>query len=111
MACFPTCLSQNYKKRSWGEGPVIDTILKTLKIPHLIRRVDRNKNRIIELMNEFYKTSQYGTINLSEVESDIALKQAELDTTIYDLYQLSEDDKNIIEEYIKNQEYKISRTD
>jgi hypothetical protein len=69
-----------------------------------------DKEEIKLVMEEFYKQSSIGTRNLSEIEDEYFQIQEEVDQDVYKCYGLADEEIKVIEKFIEDQAYKISRT-
>lgn len=108
--CTKIFLVKNYKKRNWGTGNVTDVVLKAIQIPRFVTNINMNKQRIIELIEEFYKISPIGKENLSTIESKMTATQEQIDEEIYKCYNLSQIEIDVIEKFIADQSSEVSRT-
>ena len=93
-------LVNNPKKRNWGSGNVVEGVLKTLKIPRFVQNIKRNLEKINEFMSEFFSKSPIGDQSLTVVEKGIEANDKEIDEIIYQLYGVSETEKEFIEENV-----------
>jgi hypothetical protein len=108
--CIKIFLRNNYKKREWGKGYILDIILNSIKIPKFVPNIDMDKKEIDRVMKEFYERSSIGTKNLSEIEDKYFQIQEEVDRDVYKCYGLSGEEIKVIEKFIKDQAYRVSRT-
>ncbi len=92
------------KGRGFGSGIILDTINK-LPIPVYVANVKQNLDNIKKVMDDFeHETQDLWKINdktyksLSEIEEDIEKTDKEIDEMIYELYEITDEEKKVIEE-------------
>jgi Tfp pilus assembly PilM family ATPase len=85
-------------------------IVELLQQDFLVPNIDMDKEEITLVMEEFYKQSSIGTRNLSEIEDEYFQIQEEVDQDVYKYYGLADEEIKVIEKFIEDQAYKISRT-
>lgn len=107
--CTKVFLMKNYKKRNWGKGPVIETVLGAIKIPRFVTNIEINKETILSLMEEFNKTT-LSSFSLSTLELELSELEENTNSIVVKLYGLDEEQNNYINSYIEQQENLVPKT-
>lgn len=107
--CTKVFLMKNYKKRNWGEGPIIEKALSAIKIPKFVTNVEINKERIVNFMEAFNK-AHTETFSLSLLEMEWSELEENINSIVVSLYGLSEKQNSYINSYIEQQRSLVSRT-
>jgi len=102
-------LMKNYRKRNWGEGPVIETVLGAIRIPKFVTNIEINKEKISSLMEEFRKASPSG-FSLTKSELEVSKLQENIDSIVVELYGLDKEQSDYINSYIEHQKSLVSKT-
>jgi len=102
-------LMKNYKKRNWGEGPVIETVLGAIRIPKFATNIEINKEKILSFMEEFKKASLSG-FSLTMSEFEVSKFQENIDSIVVELYGLDKEQNNYVNSYIEHQKSLVSKT-
>jgi len=107
--CIKVFLMKNYKKRNWGKGPLIETVLRAVKIPKFVTNTEMNKEKILSLMKEFNKASP-SSFSLSAVEFELSEMDEDVNSIVFNLYGLNEKQSNYVNSYIEQQRKLVSKT-
>jgi len=107
--CSKVFLMKNYKRRNWGKGPLIEKALNAIEIPKFFNNIKSNKEKIINLMKEFDKSSS-SSFSLSAIELEEAAFEDEINSLVVKLYGLSEEQNSYINSYIQQQKKLVSKT-
>lgn len=102
-------LMKNYRKRNWGEGPVIETVLGAIRIPKFVTNLEINKQKISSLMEEFRKASPRG-FSLTKSEFEVSKLQKRIDSIVVELYGFDKGQSDYINSYIEHQKSLVSKT-
>jgi len=97
----------NEKRGSFGSGIILEVIRK-IPIPVYVVNIKMNLDRIKQVMKEFeHETNDLWKIdgktynNLTEIEEDIEKTDKEIDDMVYDLYNITKEERKIIEESLR----------
>ncbi|MBI4028670.1 MAG: Eco57I restriction-modification methylase domain-containing protein [Verrucomicrobia bacterium] len=92
-------LRVNTRKRKWGDGKILETILDEIQVPmfqlHRVYDHETHLNTLQLVLAEMKKESPL--CNLSDLERDIADTDREIDQLVYRLYGLSPEEIQIVE--------------
>jgi len=103
-------LMKNYKRRSWGKGPVLETVFDALKIPRFVTNIELNKNKIKRLVSEFLRASPIRYTNLSDLEERFQQAERMINDKVFELYELTQEEILRVNSFIEQQKKYISRT-
>ncbi|MEW6607487.1 MAG: N-6 DNA methylase [bacterium] len=95
-------LKEKRKKKKWGDGIVVDIILTNLitlvyKTSAKLHSVEYNLDRINLMMNEF--RAKVPNPHLTKIDMEIERIDDQIDSLIYKLYNLGEEEIKIIDNY------------
>ncbi len=95
------------KGRGFGSGIILD-VIKKIPIPVYAVNIKMNLDKIKQVMKDFeHETKDLLEINnkiyknLTEIEDDIEKTDKEIDDMVYDLYNITKEERKIIEESLK----------
>jgi len=95
-------LCENRRKKVWVRGRVLHGLLEALDVPVLVpASAAANLSRIAQLMADFRTQCPPEGLHLSELERTLQETDAEIDRRVYDLYDLTEEERQIVEESVK----------
>ena len=102
-------LMKNYRKHTWGAGPLIETALETLKTPKFAENLAINSSTIARLMKDF-ETASSNESSLSTLEQETTLMEEQINKIVVNLYDLTESQNEYINAYIERQKRLVSKT-
>jgi len=95
-------LEEKQRKKVWSRGKILGGVLRALKVPVLVpAKAELNIARIGELMAEFRAKCPSEALRLTELERTLQHTDSEIDERVYELYGITKDERQIIEENLR----------